>query len=84
MKNKLYEKLDSLIIKAIYEDERNPMYKRDVAAEALRIAKATGRDDMRVIDGRLIALRKAGMIRYLKKSEAPEQKAGWYLVPAME
>jgi hypothetical protein len=83
MQSKPYEKLDSLIIKAIYENERNPMYKRDVAAEALRIAKATGRDDMRIIDGRLTALRKAGVIRYLKKPEAPEQKAGWYLVPTM-
>jgi hypothetical protein len=81
MQNKLYERLDSLIIKAIYEDERNPMHKRDVAAEALRIAKATGRDDMRVVDGRLTALSKSGAIRYLKKSEAPEQKAGWYVVP---
>jgi hypothetical protein len=80
MQNKRYEKLDSLIIKAIYENERNPMYKRDVAAEALRIAKATGRDDMRVVDGRLTALSKSGAIRYLKKSEAPEQKAGWYVV----
>jgi hypothetical protein len=81
MQNKQYEKLDSLIIKAISEHNRNPIYNRDVAVEALRIARETGRSDMRVVDGRLTALSKLGLILYLMKSQVPEQKAGWYVVP---
>jgi hypothetical protein len=81
MQNKRYEKLDSLIVKAISKSNRNPIYDRAVSVEALRIERETGRLDVRVVDGRLIALSKSGAIRYLKKSEAPEQKAGWYVVP---
>ena len=77
--NKTYEKLDALIIQAVSASNGNPMYHRHVAAEGLRIAEASGRDDMRVIDGRLQALRKAGKIRFLNKKDAPEGKAGWYV-----
>jgi hypothetical protein len=76
--SRIYEKLDSLIIKAI-SDHRAPLHDNDVAAEALRIARARGRNNMSIVDGRLIALKEAGAIRYLMKSQAPEGKAGWYL-----
>lgn len=80
--NKRYEKLDSLIIKAISEHNGNPIYNRDVAIEALRIARETGRSDMRVVDGRLIALSKSGVIRYFNKTESKGQRGcGWYVVP---
>jgi hypothetical protein len=77
--NKTYERLDSLIIKAISDHHGDPIHNPDVAAEALRIAKARGRREVRVVDGRLIALTESGAIRYLMKSEAPEGKAGWYV-----
>jgi len=82
--SKTYEKLDTLIISAISKSTVDPMFNRDVTFEAQRIAKATGRDDMRVIDGRLIALSKSGAIRHFTKSEAPGNKAGWYVMSTEE
>jgi len=82
--SKKYNKLDSLIIRTISQGDRNPMYNPDVFAEARRIEEETGRNRMRVIDGRLTALRKSGAIRYLHKSEAPDGKVGWYVVFAAE
>jgi hypothetical protein len=80
--SKVYQKLDSLIIKAVSKNRASPMYDPDVCVEARRIADATGRNDMRVIDGRLTALRKSGAIRYFNKPEAPNNKAGWYVACA--
>jgi len=51
----------------------------DVFAEARRIGEETKRKRMRVISGRLTALRKSGAIHYLKKSDAPDGKVGWHL-----
>jgi hypothetical protein len=79
--NQTYEKLDVLIIKAISEGHRFPMYSRDVADEALRIARATWNDDFFVLSDRLRALSNSGVIRYFEKPEAPEGKAGWYVMP---
>lgn len=73
-----YEEMDRRILKAI-EQRNNPLYSRDCCDEAERLAKATGRDGFRVIDGRLQALRKAGKICHRTKSES-NGKGGWHLV----
>lgn len=75
----MYEKLDELIIRAVGTFRQSPMYVGSVAAEGKRIADATGRDDMRVIDGRVQYLRRNGRIAYYNKAQAPGGKAGWYL-----
>ena len=67
-----YDKLDQLIIESIGRD--GPMRCSRVWAEALLIARETGRDQMRVVDGRLTALKKAGRIRYVKASNGG---SGW-------
>ena len=59
----LYAALDAMILKAIQEGN-SPLYNMRVAAEASAIAEATGREDFRVIDGRLQALRKRGVIKF--------------------
>lgn len=73
-----YAKMDSLIIEAI-KDGKNPLYEMQCAVEAGRIAVETGRDDFRVIDGRLQALRKAGKIVHLTKAHSNGQ-GGWHVV----
>ena len=75
----MYEKLDELIVRAVGACHKSPMYVRSVAAEGKRIADETGRDDMRVIDGRVQYLRRKGRIVYYNKSQAPDGNAGWYL-----
>ena len=80
--NKNYEKLDAMILDAIFRGDRNPMYDKDVFVEAWRIGEETGRKRMRVINGRLTALRKLEKIKYLKKAEAPKGKTGWYFAIA--
>lgn len=74
-----YQKLDALILDAVASSIRSPLYNKLVYEEGKRIAFATGRDDMRVIDGRIQALRKAGKISFLSKSKAPNGCGGWYL-----
>jgi hypothetical protein len=49
------------------------LFAGEVRAEAERIAKATGREEYRVFDGRLQALRKAGKLKH-------DSKRGWSLV----
>jgi hypothetical protein len=73
-----YAELDKRILKVIAE-RGSPLYNKHVNEEARRLAAATGRDDFRVIDGRLQALRKAGTIRHLTKSESNGQ-GGWHVV----
>ena len=59
----MYTKLDSLIVQAIKND-RTPLYEGGVRAEAQRIAKETGRNEARVIDGRMTALKRLGHITF--------------------
>lgn len=74
----MYEELDKLIVEAVAK-RNSPLYDKRINEEATRIAKCTGRDDFRVIDGRLQALRKAGKIRHLTKAESNGQ-GGWHVV----
>lgn len=69
-----YEKLDSLIVQRL---RQGPMFlhflcAHEVHSECVRIADATGREAFRVIDARLQALRKAGLIVF-------NSKTGWGL-----
>ena len=70
-----YEKLDTAILEAVSR-KKSPLYDRDAVAEANRIGDATGREGFRVIDGRLQALRRAGLIVHLTKAES-NGSAGW-------
>lgn len=74
-----YTTLDHLIVLAVTRSRCTPLNARDVAAEGCRIGQETGRDDMRIIDARIQALRKAGNIVWLPKAKAPNGKAGWYV-----
>ena len=58
-----YEALDKAILSAV-SNGASPLYERKVGQEAKRIAELSGREDFRVIDGRIQALRKAGQIVY--------------------
>jgi len=72
-----YTRLDKLIIDSC--SEFGPTNCRRVWGEAGLIAKETGRDQMRVVDGRLQALRKAGKIRHVKASI--NGRGGWEALP---
>ncbi|WP_234265218.1 hypothetical protein [Hydrogenophaga sp. NFH-34] len=74
----MYEAIDILILKAI-ENGYKPLYHRPVVLEAARLALLTSRDEWRIIDGRLQALRKQGRIAYQAKGQATG-KAGWRMV----
>ncbi len=69
-----YETLDQEIVTAIRAGSR-PLYASAVFADAQRIADAYGREAMRVIDGRLQALRKAGRIAANRKADS-----GWMFI----
>ena len=73
MSNDQYMMLDGLIVCAI-SCGKSPLYFAPVTSEAKRIADATGREDFRVTDGRLQALRKLGIIKADRKSPA-----GWVM-----
>jgi hypothetical protein len=66
-----YDKLDALIVEAIKNDPRSPIYDRACDQEASRIADPVRRDSFRVIDGRMTALKKQGRIAYLSKAKSP-------------
>lgn len=72
-----YAELDALILAAI-ESRRSPLYDHACQQEAGRIAAETGREDFRVTDLRLQALRRAGKIVHLTKAQA-NGAAGWHL-----
>jgi len=74
--NKTYEKLDSLIIKAVSDNNIHPIFNHNVAVEALRIARETCNSDLRVVDGRLRALCKAGVVRYFYNTKSQQVKIG--------
>ena len=73
-----YAKLDAEILRAITA-RRNPLYSAPCATEAKQIAEATGREEFRVIDGRLQSMRKAGRIRHMTKAES-NGLGGWHVV----
>lgn len=74
----MYDELDRRILEAVSQ-RINPLWNRAVLQEAGRIARETGREDFRVTDGRLQALRKAGKIRHLTKAES-NGRGGWHIV----
>jgi len=63
-----YAKLDALILERIARPNGATFTELTannlVSAEAERIGEATGRVDWRIVDGRLQALRKQGLIRF--------------------
>lgn len=61
-----YTKLDALIFDRISagRTQLDGINSQDVRVEANRLAAETGRDQFRVVDGRLQALRKAGRIEF--------------------
>lgn len=69
-----YEKIDQLILKAI-GIRSSPLYNYDVCKEAYRLRDLTGRENYRIIDGRVQALRKRGVIRFVRGT-----RAHWELV----
>lgn len=75
----MYATLDALIVKAVSESNATPLYQADVVAEGERIAGITGQFGFRVIDDQIQELRKSGVIRFLRKKDAPGGNAGWYL-----
>lgn len=68
-----YSALDEAIVAAI-RTGKHPLYAAKVCSAARVIAEASGREEMRVIDGRLQALRRAGRITANRKADA-----GWVL-----
>lgn len=62
-----YQQLDELIVEAIRQ-RRNPLYASSVCGESCRLAALTGREEFRVIDGRLQALKRAGKIKFARKA----------------
>lgn len=75
-----YRKLDSLIVDVVSNAQYGgPLDDPCCIAESERLAALHGGDDFRYIDRRLQALRKLGVIVYLKKHDAPHNKPGWYL-----
>ncbi len=80
MSEDMYFILDMLIVKAVSESNATPLYHADVVAEGERIAGITGQFGFRVIDGRIQALRRKGVIRFLRSKDAPGRSPGWYLV----
>jgi hypothetical protein len=74
----MYDELDERIIKAIANGKR-PSSSIPVQREANRIARAMGRPDFRVIEGRVQHLRKQGRIRFLTKAQAGARR-GWCVV----
>lgn len=68
-----YIALDEAIVEAIRAG-KHPLYAANVCSAARAIAEASGREGMRVIDGRLQALRRARRITANRKADA-----GWVL-----
>ena len=63
-----YDKLDSLIFQSIKAGSNSFILifnRKRVIDEVKRISSATGRDTDRIVDGRLQALRRRGLIVYV-------------------
>ena len=73
-----YAKLDAAIIATIRHG-RSPVCCSSVYNEAAKIAHLTGREEFRITDGRLQALRKAGKIRHFTKRERLDGRIGWHV-----
>lgn len=65
----MYQEIDDEIINAI-ANRRNPIYAKGVVDLAEVFAVEQGRPAYRVIDQRLQALRKAGVIQFLTKKQS--------------
>ena len=62
-----YDKLDELIVERLRTNGELRLFALvsfGVSAEAHRLAEITGREDFRIVDGRLQALRKKGVIAF--------------------
>lgn len=59
-----YDVIDGLILDAVKRGS-STLYADFVEREADRISRATGRETMRIIDGRIQSLRKSGRIAYV-------------------
>lgn len=77
----MYKELDRRILDAVARN-KIPLYDSAVSREAERIASETGREALRVTDGRLQALRRKKRIQWLTKAEAAGHRGGWRLVVA--
>lgn len=76
----MYFILDMLIVKAVSESNATPYHNNEVYSLASKIATQNiVLDPMRIADRRMQLLRKAGVIRFLRKKDAPGGNAGWYL-----
>ena len=63
-----YDKLDALIVGAIKEgcySFSSLLCSKSLFDEAMRLSHAVGRDTDRIVDGRLQALRRRGLIVYV-------------------
>lgn len=66
-----YTEIDRSIIDCIRSRKGvHPLYDKRVCQEADRLRRLTGREDFRIIDGRLQALRKRGEISYSTSTRA--------------
>lgn len=72
-----YTELENEILESVRAG-RAPLYDRFVFLKGDRIAKLTDRSATAVIEGRLQALRKKGLIVFLNKAEA-NGRAGWHI-----
>lgn len=64
----MYQKLDLMLldnVKSTQGASLNVAVRGDAQVEAERISKATGRELFRILDGRLQALRKKGLIKHI-------------------
>ena len=66
-----YTEIDRRIIDCIRSGQgAHPLYDKRVSQEAYRLAKLTGREDFRIVDGRLQVLKKRGEISYSTTTRA--------------
>lgn len=77
-----YAELDQRILSGIAE-HGTPWFNRFINEEAARIAKLSGRAKYRIIDARLQALRRQGLIRHFTKAETGGD-GGWRLLAASD
>lgn len=73
----MYDLIDKHILSACRQG-RHPFYQQEVYQEAKLLSKATGRNPTRIIDGRLTALRRRGVIVFARP--APKQNKRWMIV----